>query len=173
MCQRNSGIRPLMKKRVSFDSKVFVVSVESSAKSSNGVWYQYDDFVSFHKERSQTLKKLKSAHGNVSYLDPSLYCLRGLEEKLSKKFAKQRKFQQSVTIRSVLTAQAHQKEIGYTNPEYIKDLSMKNSKASRDRAIELAAIDAKACHADDSSSSMMKRPSVIESGEDTSKRIKL
>mmetsp|Transcript_6530 Transcript_6530/g.9603 ORF Transcript_6530/g.9603 Transcript_6530/m.9603 type:complete len:182 (+) Transcript_6530:100-645(+) len=173
MCQRNSSIKPLLKKRVSFDSKVFVFPVESSSLSSKGFWYQYDDFVSFYKERSQTVNKLKSLHGNVSHLDPAHYCLRGLEEKLSKRFAKERKHQQSFAIRSVLNAQAHQKEIGYINPEYIKSLSIKLSKASRGRAIELAAMDAKACHSGASFSSTKKRPSLVKGDDRSSKRINL
>jgi hypothetical protein len=107
-------------------------------------WYQREDFVSFYKERLQTVRALKKAQGDITCLDPSEYCLRGLEEKISTRYGRERRLKQIKIIRMVLEVQAEHREMGVRNPEGIKSLSMLVSKMSRDHAVEIAELDARA-----------------------------
>mmetsp|Transcript_33101 Transcript_33101/g.49970 ORF Transcript_33101/g.49970 Transcript_33101/m.49970 type:complete len:155 (-) Transcript_33101:21-485(-) len=131
---------PIRKKRVSFNSQVKVIKLP---RSSRNVWYQRDDFISFYKEGMSTIKALKFPQ-NVSTLDPSEYCLRGLEKKISKSYEQQRRKYQSDTTQMILHAHALQRQTGKIEPEKIKTLSMMFSRRSRERALEIAEIDAKA-----------------------------
>lgn len=164
--QTRSGV--MMERRVSFKSEVSVVELPASQEEERKrlFWYQREDFLSFHMEQLQTIHALKKAQGDLSYLDPSKHCLRGLERKISAGYGRERRSQQTEIINMVLEAQTEQREKGVRDPEGIKKLSSVFSRVSRDRAVEMAALDAKACHDEQ----RRKRPSSFENCETSSKR---
>lgn len=135
----------LTKRRVSFQPEVSVVETPSDPAGRKAFWYQPADFASFKEERLDTVRALKYAHGDLSCLDPSIYCLRGLEQKIFTTLGREQRSQQLAIIRAVLRAQQKQRKSGVKDPETIKSLSMVFSKLSRDRAVEMAELDARAC----------------------------
>lgn len=144
----NQAVRPgsmVGGRRVSFQSHVSVAEASPLPLRRKTCWYQPEDFVSFNKEIIDTVRALWSTQGDLSCLDPAKYCLRGLEHKIFPKFGRQQRFKQMAIIRAVLCSQEDQRETGTKDPETIKSLYMMFSKLSRDRAVELAELDAKAC----------------------------
>mmetsp|Transcript_5022 Transcript_5022/g.7259 ORF Transcript_5022/g.7259 Transcript_5022/m.7259 type:complete len:144 (-) Transcript_5022:279-710(-) len=140
----NMGLagKAVKKNHVSFNSQV---KITSSPRSSKKSWYRHNDYISFYKEGISTIKTFQVEHGNLMRLDPSKHCLRGLEKMISKSHQQHRRKYQSITVQMVLDAHAMQRRDGRSDPEEIKALSMIFSKISRDRALDMAAIDAKAC----------------------------
>lgn len=141
-----------VKRRVSFHAEPFVkivgkssaITNQEAAEGKRMVWYQREDFASFYREQLQTVRALKNAQGDITCLDPSEYYLRGLEEKIFTRYGRERRIKQVKGIRMILAVQAEQRRTGVQNPEGIKSLSMLVSKVSRDHAIEMAELDARA-----------------------------
>ena len=136
----------LIRKRVSFSSMSQITEHERVAEAEKAlVWYQANDFRSFRHEGRQTVMALRHAKGNITSLDPALFCLRGLEERLSPKYYQQKRSKQLSVIRMIIEAQEEQRECeGQVNHEQLRMLSMMCSKLSRERAVEMAMIDSRA-----------------------------
>lgn len=128
-------------------------------------WYQREELVSFHKDRLLTVKALKRAKGDITRLDPSQCSLRGLEDIISAQYGRARRLKKTRTVRMILQVQAEQRELGVSDPELIRSLSMLFSQMSRDQAIEIAEIDAKACQ-----EQPMPKRSLVLTAESSSKR---
>ena len=161
-----------MTKRVSFCDEVVVPAEQSSLVNSTDdcasstptttmnakqtSWYQSNDYRYFLRDRRQTAKALREVHGDESRLDASRYCLRGLESSLTNddydnhhqshlSYSRERRLQQTAIIRMILEAQHEQRQLGIqTYHDNLRALSMLLSKVARDRAIEVAALDAAA-----------------------------
>lgn len=126
-------------------------SIASMTTMSYDSWYQNEDYRNFLRDRRRTAKALREVHGDASCLDKSRYCLRGLEGSLSGQddhrllsYGRERRSQQTSIIRMVLEAQHEQRQMGIQNDDTIRVLYMMLSKVSRDRAMEVAALDAAA-----------------------------
>lgn len=137
--------RVVMPRRVSFQQQVSVVQASPLERRRKASWYQPEDFVSFNRESVETVRALHFVQGDLSCLDPSIYCLRGLEPKIFSAVGRQRRSQKLAILRAVLCVQQEQRETGVKDPETIKSLCTMLSKLSRDRAVEMAELDAKAC----------------------------
>ncbi len=136
-----------------FDLPAAASAADDGGVASNLIWYQREDLLSFRQERLRTMKALQTAGGETSCLDPDKYCVRGLEDSFvvsTSSYARERRCQQTNIIRMVLEAQSEQRQMGVRDPESIKRLSMILSKVSRDRAVEIAKVDA-SNNTDDSS----------------------
>ena len=141
-----------MSKRVRFrDGSIASTTTIAMAYSDCDSWYQSQDYRNFLRDRRRTAKALREAHGDASCLDASRYCLRGLEGSLSGNddhrllsYGRERRSQQTSIIRMVLEAQDEQRQMGIQNHDTIRALYMVLSKVARDRATEVAALDAAA-----------------------------
>jgi len=108
-------------------------------------WYQKADFDSFKGDCVQTAREYNYVAGDVTRLDPSKVCLRGLEQQLTRNSMLTRKITISSTIKMVVREQLCQKSMGYSNPEKVGELSRALSQGARDRAVTVADFDAKLC----------------------------
>ena len=133
--------------------------VASSTIQTKSSWYRSKDYLNFLLDRRRTAEALREVHGEGSRLDAARYCLRGLEcvsgassddyHPSCSSYSRERRSQQSSIIRMVLDAQHEQRQRRIQNHDNIRARSMVLSKVSRDRAIEVAALDAAAVTAAD------------------------
>lgn len=108
-------------------------------------WYQQQDFDSFKQDCRKTAQEYAKAQGDVTRLDPRKVCLRGLEQHLTRVSFMNRKTTIASSIKMVLHEQLSQKNMGYSNPERVGEVSRVMSQAALNRAITVAAFDAKLC----------------------------
>ena len=132
-------------KRVSFAptaSEVNVTHYIGEGREKAEFWFQLADFHSFREESKSTLKALKLANFQILALDPQIHCLRGLEDRLSPRYYKQKRLQQIMVVRKIVAAQRT------VCPELLREVSVMHTREARDKALEVAMIDAKAagCH---------------------------
>jgi hypothetical protein len=108
------------------------------------VWYQSADYVEVFKDIEATVLELIQLEEDMRFWDTTKYSLRGIEHRFSPRYRDQRRKTQRATVAMVLRAQ---KEYGHVGPEAerrIQRVSRMCSKASRERAIEVGALDQEA-----------------------------
>ena len=69
------------------------------------MWYQPRDYMKFDRERRETISAMKHVQGELACLDPEKYCLRGLEQHLSKRQSQERRMNTFRCTRVVLEQQ--------------------------------------------------------------------
>jgi hypothetical protein len=103
-----------------------------------GRWYQSEEYRSIMEDIVMTFRALERAAGDISLLDPSKHCLRGLESYIFRKFVMiKRSSQRSI----VLCQQKFQLLHGLTDEHALQFLSMKLSKHDDIIAIQNAKFD--------------------------------
>lgn len=143
---RGRGVVPVRKskaaskKRVRFgDRQVLFRHVPEEELQQS--WYQSNEYDAFKSESKITLAALKQAHGNVTQLDASKHCLRGLEAHVSLSILKLRQMMIRSTVQIVLDQQKVQRSHGVSDPNMIGAVSMMFSKQARQRALSFGALD--------------------------------
>jgi hypothetical protein len=151
----------MMSKRVSF-SHINVAPYECpSPEEKLKRWFNSEDFCSFQDDRRACIKAARLTDGDIDQLDHSIYCIRGLEDKLSNERYKEKICKRTAVIRMILKIHQQQKQQQRPDAEYLKMISMMCSKMSRDQALDMARLDEQSID--------RKRPRVDE-GEQSPKR---
>lgn len=116
------------------------ISVQPKEEQSK-LWYQPADYSAFAYDRRSTLNAVHQVRGDLTYLDPSKYCLRGLEQQLTKRQVYERR-QRSLQYRHVVLQQQHyQRYSGISDPQSLKAVSELFSKQALKRAHLRAVIE--------------------------------
>ena len=97
-------------------------------------WYEPKEYAQFESERRETIRAIQSARGDLTLLDPNVYCVRGLEHQLSKKQVLSRKYKSMQYVRALLDHQLLQKQAGRTDPESLHMVSRFFSRQASERA---------------------------------------
>lgn len=133
----------MMPKRVSF-SHINVAPYEyPSPEEKLKRWFNSEDFCSFQDDRRACIKaaRLTLTDGDVDQLDHSIYCIRGLEDRLCNERYREKICKRAAVIRMILKIHHEQKQQQRPDAEYLKMISMMCSKMSRDHAVDMARLD--------------------------------
>jgi hypothetical protein len=135
----------MMSKKVSF-SHINIAAYESpSTEEKAKRWFSNDDFCSFQDDRRACIKAINLVDGDLNQLDNSIYCIRGLEDKVSAQHYREKNCKRAAIIRIILKTYQEQKEQRHPDAENLKMISMMCSKMSRDHALYLAQLDEVSC----------------------------
>lgn len=132
-------------KRVRFDSTATVCpGGYITPEECEQVWYKSSDYADFDRERRTTIHAVSQVKGDLKYLDPRKYCIRGLEQHLTRKQHMERRFNSMKYKEAVLQHQYYQKHVAgasQCDPEYLQRLSQMYSVQSSKRAYMRAVIE--------------------------------
>lgn len=135
----------MISKKVTF-SHINVAAFESpSTEEKAKRWFSNDDFCSFQDDRRACIKAINLVDGDLKQLDNTIYCIRGLEDKVSAEHYKEKNCKRAAIIRIILKTHQEQKEQRHPDAENLKMISMMCSKMSRDHAIYMAQLDEISC----------------------------
>jgi len=79
------------KKSVTFAPYLQVRDLHRTRQDLKNSWYAAPEYVNFDRERRHTVAAWHHVRGNLSYLDPEIYTIHGLERHLDKHSSYQRK----------------------------------------------------------------------------------
>lgn len=108
----------------------------------NRVWMQESDFTAIKQGNRQTLIEILQSYGEMSKIDASEFCLRGLEDHLEVFFLKQNPQKRKTVIQRVLADQNAQRANGVRDPDMLSKVYGHLSQQATQRALELAYVDA-------------------------------
>jgi hypothetical protein len=99
------------------------------------LWYQRADYNGFERDRRSTVSAVHQVNGDVSSLDPAKFCLRGLEQHLTKRQVFARRLNAFKCKRIVLEQQRYQQyTTGKTDPNTLRVVSQLYSEQPTKRA---------------------------------------
>jgi len=134
-----------MTKRVSFSHiNVAPFEIPSDAEKVRR-WFTNADFCSFQDDRKACIKAVKLADGDLEQLDHNMYCIRGLEDKISVDHYKEKICKRNAVIRMILRTQQLQKEQKKPDAEYLKMISIMCSQMAKNQALAMARSDELSC----------------------------
>jgi hypothetical protein len=105
------------------------------------MWYEVEEYNFFQKECRRTVAAIKKAKGELSTLDPTEHCVRGLEQFLSVKQMVLRKKEAKRYIHVMMRQQYVQRRTGQSDPSRLQALSELFSKQAGQRAYLRGVID--------------------------------
>jgi hypothetical protein len=105
------------------------------------MWYEDEEYDSFQQECRVTVAAIKKANGKLSTLDPTEYCVRGLEQFLSAKQMESRQKKAKRYTAVMMRQQYVQRRTGRSDPTKLKALSEMFSKQAGQRAYLRGVID--------------------------------
>jgi hypothetical protein len=129
------------KRSVRFSNMNTVTTRPISQQELSAMWYEDEEYTSFQQECRSTLSAIKKAKGKLSTLDPTEYCVQGLEQFLSSKQMASRKKKAKRYIDVMMRQQYVQKRTGRSDPIRLKALSEMFSKQAVQRAHLRGVID--------------------------------
>lgn len=129
------------KRSVRFSNLNAVTTRPISEHELRTMWYEDKEYSSFTKECRSTVAAVKKAKGKLSTLDPTEYCVRGLEQFLSAKQMVSRKKKAKRYFDVMMRQQYVQKRTGRNDPSRLKALSEMFSKQAGQRAYLRGVID--------------------------------
>jgi hypothetical protein len=104
-------------------------------------WYQSVEYKEFQNDRLMTIRTLRSAKGDLSALNPSKQCVRGLEMNATPEIFQYRASGIKATVMRVLQQQQVQRQMGLKDDGTLGMVSMVSSKPAAQLAAALALID--------------------------------
>ena len=116
---------------------------ELSEDEQRSYWVRSADFAEFERNRRAMERALRRTRGDVTKIDPTQWCFRGMEEMLSAEYARRMIIQRADVISGVLSEQARQRGQGYYDDEAIRKISMAMSECARMHALDLGQHDAR------------------------------
>ena len=131
------------KKAVRFDEDHNSVHYRHASREDLfNTWLQQNDYHLIREENRATLKALNKAKGNISHLDATQLCVRGLEEQISVYLFNSSRDRQRKFVKIILVQYKFQRKCGFWNPDSLCMLSASLSKQDRAKALKIATIDA-------------------------------
>jgi hypothetical protein len=131
------------KKKVLFPSNLTTVFEINTVTEDEKciVWYQSEDYAQVCRDIDATVLELMQLEEDMRFWDTTKYSLRGIEQRFSPRYRDQRRKTQRATVALVLRAQEKYGHVGPEAERRIQRVSRVCSKASRERAIEVGALD--------------------------------
>lgn len=130
------------KRSVRFSNMASVTTRPTTSKSElDTMWYHDNEYTAFDQERRRTIAAIKNVNGDLSSLDPTVYCVRGLEQQLSTKQVLARRLKAKQYTHVVLRQQYVQKRIGRSDPDRLQAISEMFSRQATQRAHLRGVID--------------------------------
>ena len=139
-------IPALSTRRVRFqdgEPKSWVDSHVINEEEKRAYWLWFSDFAEMERNRRAMERALRRSRGDVTKVDPTQWCYRGMEEMLSPEYGNYILRQRSKVKKGVLDEQARQRANGYNDDISIQEISSLRSEWARKFALELAEHDAK------------------------------
>lgn len=137
--------RKRIKKSVRFADAVEVAFRHATKDELKQSWYSDEDYRQFVEDIRLTIRVYRGmgfgCHNSLLLMDPTRYSVRGIEEHVMQGSFQLKKFKLLSNIRMILDQQALQRSMGISDPNSLKMISMMRSRESRQRALELAALD--------------------------------
>lgn len=132
----NKIVKEHPNKKVAFaDEKSCVVHLcHYSSTDLHQSWYQPADFADFERSTQNTVEEFSKAGNNLTQIDPSRFCLRGLESQLSVDHVIKKKATQKALLEAVFEMQRSFHDRKDSNIEVIRVVSSVYSKRSSDDA---------------------------------------
>ena len=106
------------------------------------VWLQPRDYQAIRDNNRNTLFAVKKVNGDVSGLSVDQVCIRGLEKLISVVMFKGSRYAQRDFARNIVLQHKLERELGVSDPDNLRSLSVALSKADMTRALTIARIDA-------------------------------
>jgi hypothetical protein len=122
------------KRSVSFSNMATFTTRSISEQDLRTMWYEDEEYGAFFEECKRTVAAIKKADGGLSTLDPTEFCVRGLEQFLCPKEMIARQNNTKKYIRVMLRQQYVQRRIGQSDPGRLQALSELFSKNASKRA---------------------------------------
>ncbi|CAB9521587.1 expressed unknown protein [Seminavis robusta] len=111
-----------MKKSVSFnDDQNKKVTIDIRTDEKQNAWYNRSEYRVFREDIQTTLLSVRL--GVSQLMEPTDFCLRGLEANVSPNVGMLRKVKRKILISSVLQEQRSQRIVGAVKPDVIRDVS--------------------------------------------------
>jgi hypothetical protein len=133
------------KKRVQFaPTATFRYRSVISNQELQSMWYDREDYAAFDRERHNTISAVTFVNGDLTYLNPEKYSVRGLEQQLTAKQSMDRQLDCRQCKRVVLEQQHFQRSSGIHDPDTLQAVSKLFSVQASNRAYLRAVVD---CHA--------------------------
>jgi hypothetical protein len=129
------------KRSVKFSNMTRVATRPISQQELRTMWYEVEEYKFFQKECRRTIAAIKKAKGELSTLDPTEHCVRGLEQFLSVKQMVLRKKEAKRYIHVMMRQQYVQRRTGQSDPSRLQALSEIFSKQAGQRAYLRGVID--------------------------------
>ena len=123
-----------LKKSVRFANMATAITRSISKEELNVMWYDDKEYTAFQQERRNTIAAVSKANGDISMLDPTQVCVRGLEGQLSRKQVLARRMTLMQYTQVILRQQYVLKRTGRSDPERLQALSEMFSKKAGQRA---------------------------------------
>jgi hypothetical protein len=129
------------KRSVNFSNMTRVATRPISQQELRTMWYEVEEYKFFQKDCRRTIAAIKKAKGELSTLDPTEHCVRGLEQFLSVKQMVLRKKEAKRYIHVMMRQQYVQRRTGQSDPSRLQALSEIFSKQAGQRAYLRGVID--------------------------------
>jgi len=140
---RVSKRRRLVKPSVRFVEDKNTVRIRpASSEDLNNAWLHQADYDRIREETRSTILAVIKAEGNISSLDATQACVRGLEQYICVYVYNGNPKKQREFSRNICNQYRAQRKMGVSDPESLSLLSSVLSRADQMNALQLASIDA-------------------------------
>jgi hypothetical protein len=130
------------KKSVTFSTIACVSMRPISRQELDATWIQPEEYSEIERERRRSIHAIKATQGDLSRLDASEYCAKGLEHQLSSsRQLLSRKLKNMQYKKLLLEEQNMQRHFGVSDPEALQRLSQLFSEQASKRAHFRACLD--------------------------------
>jgi len=108
-------------------------------------WNQPQDIQNIKEGIREAIRAVVCVQGNLSQIDASVHCFRGIETGICPTIGKMKKFWAKTTTQNVLDEQRMQRAAGVFDMQRLGDISRMASEESIRAATAMASLDAKCC----------------------------
>lgn len=130
--------------KVIIDRNAAKQSTEEEKAEPNATWYQNRDYAIIKYEILASIKAITKVFKNesTSPLDLEQHCLRGIETSISSDLYLRRKHRIRSTLKGVLEHQRLQRLAGLSDPNALRNVSLKQSEEAQESAFSVGKLDA-------------------------------
>jgi len=130
-------------KTVRFSNEIYKVqSRQLTEEELRGSWFQPSEYQKIRTDNALTILALQKSKGKISLLDSDHFSVRGLERAITTFVYKMNMNSQRKVTQSVVRLYHAQRQLGISNPDEIRTMSMQLTEHDRSRALEAARVDA-------------------------------
>ena len=129
-----------VRKSVKFAKQATSRSRSISKTDLEKAWYQPKDYDGFEQEMRDTIRAVTLVNGDIACLNPTKFCIQGLEQQLTKRQIFRRRMHAVQYTNAILHQQDYQRFSGINDPQSLRVVSEMFSQQEAKRAYMRAVI---------------------------------